>query len=69
MYGPPKGNTDHPATTMDGAFGEAAFMNLDSTDTANTMPVDALAILGARASASIVLTPKARIFHLQHQKN
>ena len=37
--------------------------------TANTMPADALASLGASASAGMVLTPKARIFHLQHQKS
>ena len=30
--------------------------------TANTIPADALAILGARALAGIVLTPKARIY-------
>ena len=35
----------------------------------NTMPADALATLGARASAGMVLTPKAEIFHLQHQKS
>ena len=33
------------------------------------MPVDALATLGARASAGMVLTPKAGIFYLQHQKS
>ena len=32
------------------------------------MPADALATLGASASAGMVLTPKAGIFHLQHQK-
>ena len=30
------------------------------------MPTDALATLGARASAGMVLTPKSGIFHLQH---
>ena len=30
--------------------------------TANTVPADALATLGARASADIVITPKAGIF-------
>ena len=36
---------------------------------ANTMPADGLEALGASASAGIVLTPKAGIFHLQHQKS
>ena len=35
----------------------------------NTIPVDALATLvGASVSEGMVLTPKAGIFHLQHQK-
>ena len=38
-------------------------------DTANTMPVDALATLGARATAGMVLTPKVGIFYLQHQES
>ena len=33
----------------------------------NTMPDDALATEGARASEGIVLTPKAGIFRLQHK--
>ena len=37
--------------------------------TDNTMPANALATLGARASAGMVLTPKAGIFHLQHEKS
>ena len=36
---------------------------------ANIMPADALATLGARASAGMVLTLKARILHLQHRKS
>ena len=36
--------------------------------TAITMPADTLATLGASASAGMVLTPKGRIFRLQHQK-
>ena len=36
---------------------------------ANTMPADALATLGASASAGMVLTPKGGIFCLQHQKS
>ena len=34
----------------------------------NTMPADALATQGARASAGMALTAKAGIFCLQHQK-
>ena len=35
-----------------------------------TMPADALATLGTRASAGMVLTSKVGIiFHLQHQKS
>ena len=37
--------------------------------TVNTMPADALATLGASASAGMVLTPKAGIFRLQYQKD
>ena len=37
--------------------------------TANTIPADALATLGARASAGVVLIPKAGIFRLQPQKS
>ena len=37
--------------------------------TVNNIPADALATLGARASAGMVLTHKAGIFHLQHQKS
>ena len=33
------------------------------------MAADALATLGASASAAMILTPKAGIFHLQHQMN
>ena len=36
---------------------------------ATTMPADVLATLGARASADMVLTPKAGIYHLQNQKS
>ena len=36
---------------------------------ANTMPADALATSGARASAGMVLTPQNGLFHLQHQKS
>ena len=32
----------------------------------NTMPADALPISGASASAGMILTPKAEMFHLQH---
>ena len=35
----------------------------------NTMSADALATLGAKASTGMLLTPKAGIFCLQHQKN
>ena len=37
--------------------------------TPNTMSADALATSGASASAGMVLTPKAGIFHLHHQKS
>ena len=37
--------------------------------TANTIFADGLAILEARASAVILLIPKARVFLLQHQKS
>ena len=37
--------------------------------TDNTVPADGPATLGARASAGIVLTSKAKIFHLEHQKS
>ena len=37
--------------------------------TANTMSADVLATLGVRASAVMLLIPKARIFLRQHQKN
>ena len=37
--------------------------------TVNTMPADALVTLGAKASGGMVLTPKARILCLQHQKS
>ena len=37
--------------------------------TDNTVHADALVTLGARASAGIVLTSKAKIFHLEHQKS
>ena len=37
--------------------------------TANTMPADVLATLGARASARMVLIPKAAIFPLQRQSS
>ena len=37
--------------------------------TANTMSADALATLGASASAGMVLTSKAAIFRLQHQES
>ena len=37
--------------------------------TVNTMPADALATWGARPSAGMVLSPKPRIFHHQHQKS
>ena len=37
--------------------------------TANIIPTDALVTLGSSASAAMVLTSKARIFHLQHQKS
>ena len=37
--------------------------------TPNTMPADALATLGATASAGMALTPTAWLFHLQHQKS
>ena len=36
--------------------------------TVNTMPADALATLGARASVGMVLTPRFGLFHLQDQK-
>ena len=36
---------------------------------ANAMPADALVTSGASASASIVLTPKASLFCLHHQKS
>ena len=35
----------------------------------NSMPADALATLGARASTGMALTPKAKIFCLQHQES
>ena len=37
--------------------------------TVNTLPADALATLGARASAGMVLISKAGILRLQHQKS
>ena len=37
--------------------------------TANSMPVDALATSGARASLGMVLKLKVKTFHLKHQKN
>ena len=37
--------------------------------TVNTMPADALVTWGARASAGMILIPKARIFCLQHLKS
>ena len=44
-------------------------IQVDEINSANTMPADALPILGASASAGMTLIPKAGIFHFQRQKS